>query len=464
MFNTGKMKKKVEELKKSGLIRKNEKILIAFSGGPDSVFLYNLLNFLKEEYSLEISLMYINHNLREDVGNDLKFVREFSEENNVPLYIESVNVKEYAAENKKSIELAARELRYEAIERTLKNINYDRIATGHNLDDNIETFIFRLVRGTSLKGLKGIPEERENIIRPILQFEKNEILNYLQENRKSYIIDYTNNENDYTRNYIRNEVFPMFVNINPNFRNKVNELIHEINNRENNEDSILKERFVQYLEKYDVELSRKKIDQIYETLYDKKGNLNIEGSKEFSLGNGKILRKKYDKLEVIVEEKKEVDDAILLEEKEKEVDEERVEVKKNVPVKWHNYCIMLTDSILEFEKIMKTEVENVKLMKFTENFNENKIFVRKRLEGDAILLNNLGHKKVKKILIDEKISKWDRDKIPVLEMEYKKNNKIVTEILSVGDIKFSKYLRKKEVKDKTQNEEMLLIIGRKNGR
>ena len=82
MFDTGKMKKKVEELKKSGLIRKNEKILIAFSGGPDSVFLYNLLNFLKEEYSLEISLIYINHNLREDVGNDLKFVREFSEENN----------------------------------------------------------------------------------------------------------------------------------------------------------------------------------------------------------------------------------------------------------------------------------------------------------------------------------------------------------------------------------------------
>ena len=451
MFNTGKMKKKVEELKKSGLIRKKEKILIAFSGGPDSVFLYNLLNFLKEEYFLEISLMYINHNLREDVGIDLKFVREFSEENNVPLYIESVNVKEYAAENKKSIELAARELRYEAIERTLKNINYDRIATGHNLDDNIETFVFRLVRGTSLKGLKGIPKERGNIIRPILQFEKNEILNCLQENRKSYIIDYTNNKNDYTRNYIRNEIFPMFVNINPNFRNKVNELIHEINNRENNEDSILKERFVQYLEKYDVELSRKKIDQIYETLYDKKGNLNAEGSKEFSLGNGKILRKKYNKLEVI-------------EEKEKEVDEERVEVKKDVPVKWHDYCIILTDNILEIEKIIKIEAENVKLMKFTEDFNEYRIFVRKRLEGDAISLNNLGHKKVKKILIDEKISKWDRDKIPVLEMEYRKNNKIVTEILSVGDIKFSKYLRKKEVKDKTQNEEMLLIIGRKNGR
>ena len=154
----------------------------------------------------------------------------------------------------------------------------------------------------------------------------------------------------------------------------------------------------------------------------------------------------------------------MIEEKEKEVDEERVEVKKNVPLKWHDYCIILTDSILEIEKIIKTEAENVKLMKFTEDFNEYRIFVRKRLEGDAISLNNLGHKKVKKILIDEKISRWDRDKIPVLEMEYRKNNKTVTEILSVGDIKFSKYLRKKEVKDKTQNEEMLLIIGRKNGR
>ena len=451
MFNTGKMKKKVEELKKSGLIRKNEKILIAFSGGPDSVFLYNLLNFLKEEYSLEISLIYINHNLREDVGNDLKFVREFSEENNVPLYIESVNVKEYAAENKKSIELAARELRYQAIERTLKNINYDRIATGHNLDDNIETFIFRLVRGTSLKGLKGIPKERGNIIRPILQFEKNEILNCLQENRKSYIIDYTNNENDYTRNYIRNEIFPLFVNINPNFRNKINELINEINDRKNSKDNILKEKFVQYLEIYDVELSRKKIDRIYETLYNKKGELNTEGSKEFYLGNGKILRKKYDKLEVIVEKKK-------------EVDEEKVMLKLNIPVKWYDYEIILTDNITGIEKVGKTEEKNITLLRFTEEFDEHKIFVRKKLEGDTILLNNLGHRKIKKILIDEKIPKWERDKIPLLEMEYRKNNTIISQILSVGDIKFSKYLKKEEIKDKSDNNKMLLIIGRKNGR
>lgn len=451
MFNTGKMKKKAEELKKSGLIKKNEKILIAFSGGPDSVFLYNLLNFLKEEYFLEISLTYINHNLREDVKNDLKFVKNFSEENDVPLYVESVDVRKYATENKKSIELSARELRYEAIEKVLQNINYDKIATGHNLDDNIETFIFRLLRGTSLKGLKGIPEKRENIIRPILQFEKKEILNCLQENKKNYIIDYTNNENDYTRNYIRNEIFPLFVNINPNFRNKINELINEINDRKNSKDNILKEKFVQYLEIYDVELSRKKIDRIYETLYNKKGELNTEGSKEFYLGNGKILRKKYDKLEVIVEKKK-------------EVDEEKVMLKLNIPVKWYDYEIILTDNITGIEKVGKTEEKNITLLRFTEEFDEHKIFVRKKLEGDTILLNNLGHRKIKKILIDEKIPKWERDKIPLLEMEYRKNNTIISQILSVGDIKFSKYLKKEEIKDKSDNKKMLLIIGRKNGR
>ena len=458
MFDTGKMKKKVEELKKSGLIKKNEKILIAFSGGPDSVFLYNLLFFLKEYYSIEISLIYVNHNLRKDVKNDLNFVEEFSKENNVPLYIESVDVRKYAAENKKSIELAARELRYEAIEKVLQNLNYDKIATGHNLDDNIETFIFRLLRGTSLKGLKGIPSERKNIIRPILQFEKKEILNYLQENKKSYIIDYTNSENDYTRNYIRNEIFPMFVNINPTFRNKVNELIQEINNKESlktyiSEEKNTKEKFVQYLEKYDVELSRKKIDQIYETLYNENGDMNMNGSKEFYLGNGKILRKKYDKLEVIMEEKK-------------EVDEERVEIKQNIPIKWYDYNIILTDNILNTKSMEDFKERNVTFLKFTEKCEDEnyKIFVRKRIEGDTILLNNLGHRKLKKILIDQKISKWERDKIPVFEMEYKKNNRNISRILGIGDIKFSKYIKKEEVKNKSENNERLLIIGRKNGR
>jgi len=162
-----KILKKSEEAIKKKLISEKDKILVAFSGGPDSVFLYHLLDLMKNMISLEISIAYINHNLRYDVENDLKFINEFASKNNVNHYIESIDVKKYAAENKKSVELAARELRYETIENIRKKIGYNKIATGHNLDDNVETFIFRLLRGTSVTGLKGIPRVRENIVRPI---------------------------------------------------------------------------------------------------------------------------------------------------------------------------------------------------------------------------------------------------------------------------------------------------------
>ena len=167
--------KKIKEIKNRNLINENDKILIAFSGGPDSMFLYYILKKIQKEYNLEISLIYINHNLRYDVENDIKIVTKFAKENNVKLYMKNIDVKKYAKENKKSIELAARELRYEIINKTLIEIEYNKIATGHNLDDNVETLIFRLIRGTSTKGLKGIPIKRGNIIRPILHFEKNEM-------------------------------------------------------------------------------------------------------------------------------------------------------------------------------------------------------------------------------------------------------------------------------------------------
>ena len=236
MEKVKKIKKKIlEKLQKTienRLIVEKEKILIAFSGGPDSVFLYYFLNFLKSRLSLEISIVYINHNLRYDVENDLKFVKEFAAENSVDYYIESIDVKKHAKENKKSLELAARELRYKAVENIRKKIGYDKIATGHNLDDNVETFIFRILRGTSINGLKSIPRVRDNIVRLILEFEKSEILYFLKQKNQKYIIDYTNAENDYTRNFIRNKIFPDFEKINPSFRQKVYALIEEINDRE----------------------------------------------------------------------------------------------------------------------------------------------------------------------------------------------------------------------------------------
>ncbi len=461
MSNFIKLRKKIENLKKSNLIKKGDKILIAFSGGPDSVFLFEVLNLIREEYLLEISLLYINHNLRDDVEKDLEFLKEFSRINKVPLYIESVKVREYSEVNRKSIELAARELRYSMLEKKLKTIKYDKIATGHNLDDNVETVLFRLLRGTSIKGMKGIPVRRKNIIRPILQFEKKEILNYLQERGKSYIIDYTNNEDDYTRNYIRNRIFPMFSKVNPDFRNKVHELIQEINEREGEKEKDLKNKdeFVEYLEKNNIELSREKINQIYNSLYGNEDKLDLSGSKEFHIGNNKVLRKKYGSLEIL--EKR--DPA----QKKAEKKEKNIEVNKKIV--WKEYEIYLFQDFLKGREVFfNKDVDRYTVLLLNKKFEKFRLYVRKRKEGDVISLKNLGHKKLKKILIDEKISKWERDNIPVLEIEFEENGRKRREILSIGNIKNSEYVYKlRKIEDfdfKEEKHKEIIIIGRKNGR
>ena len=479
-----KISKKLEEVIKEGLISEKDKILIAFSGGPDSVFLYHFLNLLKNIISIEISIVYINHNLRHDVENDLKFINEFSNSNNVNYYIESVDVKKYATKNKKSIELAARELRYEAIENIRKKIGYNKIATGHNLDDNVETFIFRLLRGTSVTGLKSIPKTRENIVRPILDFEKSEILSFLKNKNYKYIIDYTNNKNDYTRNFIRNKIFPDFENINPTFRQKIDSLIKEINDKENCKLTFSKnhkDELIQLLKRNNVEISREKINQIYKSLFSENGKLQNEGSKEFYLGKNKVLQNIYGELKIIsiVDEKAEKSD------KNSKIFDKIKILKGNQSIEWYNYEIILYENIQDF----KTYFINKKNINYTfykfddEKIKDGKIIVRSRKDGDRIFLKNLGHKKVKKILIDEKIMKWERDLIPIVEIEDAQvldsleteiseikidKNKKIKEILAISDIKFSKFLEKISNKDienlENSNKSKLLIIGRKNGR
>ena len=458
MLDFKRFSKQLKNLRREEIIKKNDKILIAFSGGPDSVFLFYLLNYLKSEYNLELALMYVNHNLRSDVDNDLNFVKDFSKKNDVKLYIESVDVNSRSKKMKKSIELAARELRYEALEKVFQKEGFTKIATGHNLDDNVETFIFRLLRGTSIRGLKGIPRVRENIIRPILQFEKKIIVNFLEELNQKFIIDYTNNEIDYTRNFIRNEVFPKFIQINPRFKDKINNLILEINDRDENvrvqniEVNMSKDKFVRYLENKGVkEISRDKIDKIYDNIFNKNGLIDSKGSKEFYLGNGKILQKKYGQLKVVEkEEKKDYNIEVI--------------IKKNQSVEWYNYEIILYENFEIFEKeFLKKNNQEYNYYEIESDLEIGKLVVRSRKAGDTILSKNSEHQKIKKILIDEKIPKWERDKIPIIENINDVEDGDKREILLVSNIKSSKFLKKVEF-NMLGKEKRILIIGRKDGR
>lgn len=427
---------KIKEIKNRNLISENDKILIAFSGGPDSMFLYYILKTLQKEYNFKISLIYINHNLRDDVDNDIKIVTKFAKENGIKLYIKNIDVKKYAKENKKSIELAARELRYEIINKTLIEIEYNKIATGHNLDDNVETLIFRLIRGTSTKGLKGIPIKRGNIIRPILHFEKNEIIKFLNKKNIEYVNDYTNLENDYTRNYIRNKIFPMFSNINLNFKVKINELIEEMNYDKISENKIA---LIKMLENKKVKLSREKINNIYNSLYDTEDNLKKEGTKEFEIGEDYILRKEYDKIEILKKEKK-------------KINFENEIIKINTLKKWNSFEIGIFDDEVKNLINIHEKFKNDFKMKFYKiNINEKigEIDIRSRNNGDRIKLKNIGYKKIKKILIDKKISKLERDRIPLIL--HKK------EILAIGNISISEHLEKINIEEIRENMIILCI-------
>ncbi len=203
------------------LIDKNDKLLISFSGGPDSTFALYFLNKFKKKFKIEIAAVHFNHQLRgKESDEDEKFCYEFCKTLNIPIFSFKLNVKEYAKENKLSIEEAARILRYDTLENFSTKNNFNKIVTAHNLSDNTETVLINLFSGTGYTGFSGIPIKRGKIIRPFLCIFKEEILDYLNNNNINYRIDSSNLRNDFKRNFIRNKILP-------SIREKINPKVDE---------------------------------------------------------------------------------------------------------------------------------------------------------------------------------------------------------------------------------------------
>ena len=213
--------KVIRFIKENDLLSSGEKLLVALSGGPDSVFLLHFLNKFKKKFKIEIGAVHINHKLRgKDSDRDELFCKAVCDELSIPIYTLRKDVKSYSKKNKLSLESAGRKIRYEFFEKVSKDNKYNKIATAHNADDNVETVLLNLIKGTGLKGIAGIPVKRNNIIRPILSLTKKEILNYLDENKYEYRVDESNLSNDFERNFLRNEIIPLIQkNINPAFSN-----------------------------------------------------------------------------------------------------------------------------------------------------------------------------------------------------------------------------------------------------
>lgn len=208
--------KVVATVKKHSMISGEERILTGLSGGPDSVCLLHVLHNIKDKFNLDLIAIYIDHGLRPgETEKEIEFCKNLCMKLNMPFITKPIDVKSYANEQKLNMQEAARQLRYKIFNETTFEIKAHKIALGHTADDQAETLLMRLFRGSGHTGLVGIPPVRKNIIRPLIEIERKEIERFLNAEKIDYIIDSSNLKKDYLRNKIRLSLMPMIKEINP---------------------------------------------------------------------------------------------------------------------------------------------------------------------------------------------------------------------------------------------------------
>ncbi len=209
------------------MLSSGERVIVAVSGGPDSVCLLHLLQRISPEFNLELFVVHLNHMLREEATVEEEFVRKMAEDMSLPFYSEQIDVRALLGKGE-TLEEGARRIRYDFLRRVSERFSASKVALGHNADDLVETVIFNLTRGTGLRGMRGIPpirkEEKNIFIRPLINIWREEIEEYLRENQIPYMIDRSNLSLQFTRNKIRHQIIPLLIKINP----RAKEAIHRL--------------------------------------------------------------------------------------------------------------------------------------------------------------------------------------------------------------------------------------------
>ena len=214
--------KVLDFLRKYG-ISERSKILVGYSGGPDSSALLWILNDIQKSLGFSLHAVYIDHGIRSEKEMSAEYIqiKKIVAEPNLPFHIRHIAQGEIASQSKvtgRSIEDIAREYRYRLIEEIKKEIDASHIAMGHTLDDQFETLIMRFFQGSGIHGLAGIPEKREYFIRPLIMLEKGEIMEYINSNSIPYVVDKTNLDTVYLRNKVRLKLIPVIAEIFPGYR------------------------------------------------------------------------------------------------------------------------------------------------------------------------------------------------------------------------------------------------------
>lgn len=213
----------IDYFRRESLFSPQDRLLVAVSGGMDSMVLTDLL----KQSDISFGIAHCNFQLRGDESEgDGAFVKSRAEAYGVPFYTESFDTRGYAKENNMSLQMAARELRYNWMEEIREKEKYDFLVTAHHINDSIETIILNLIKGTGISGIHGILPKQGKLIRPMLFAKREEIEAYVKENNIPYRKDSSNDELKYERNKLRNKVIPVFKELNPNLENTFKETIN----------------------------------------------------------------------------------------------------------------------------------------------------------------------------------------------------------------------------------------------
>ncbi len=245
----------IKTIKKYNMIESGDCIVLGVSGGPDSISMLKILNEIKEEMKFNIVVAHINHMIREEAGEDEAYVKEFCEKHNIKFYAKHAEVIKISEMERIGTEEAGRKIRYEFFEEILNKEHANKIATAHNANDNAETILMNIMRGSSTSGLKGIePVRDEKYIRPLIECKRKDIEEYCKQEKLEPRIDKTNFENIYTRNKIRNQLIPLIEkDFNPNIIETLNRLSVVARQENYYLDQIVEEKYNEISEKVDSE-------------------------------------------------------------------------------------------------------------------------------------------------------------------------------------------------------------------
>ena len=400
--------------------------LLAVSGGVDSMVLADLFQFS----GLKFHIAHINYHLRnEDSKLDQKLVSDFCENYNIPFHLYEVSANDQKPEN--SIQNWARELRYQFFRKIQKEQNLEYLVTAHHLNDQLETFIINLSKASGIKGLSGIPANENQIIRPLLNFSKDEIYGFARENKIEFREDKSNQKTDYLRNKVRHDVVPELEKINDKFLKNFSKSIEILNQTKDVLIDLVDEKISGF--KTNVETGQTIIDK---DKFSKESDLiRFEILKRFGFNDEKEMQKIFTA---------QTGSLFLNSEYQLIINRNELIFEKKLEVRGEN-LVKLELEIIENEILIPEDIQT-EILEFGNchwKIDENKIKLplklRKKQEGDVFFpIGMIGKKKVSKFFKDEKISILAKQKIWLLcdaneqivgVLPFRQDGRFATEVL-----------------------------------